>query len=154
MFSVSARLKRILPAVRDFKHRKNCHIPWGLPSFPLLDLPSPSTKSESPDLKKHLTRQGSFPANWRQNPTLPNPRGNFHLVYSSFICFQGYFHCCWSLGEFCALFTYLWSIVPKSDILFLSVFSLNFFYISYFLSQVFWFCLSFLAIGLGGKLQI
>lgn len=147
MFSVSAQLERFLPAVRDFKHRKNCHIPWGLPSFPLLDLFSPNTKPESPDLKKHLTRQGSPPASWSQNSTLPKPRGNFHLVYSSFICFQGYFQCCWSLGEFCALFTYLWSILPKSDILFLSVCSLNCFTSLIFLVEYFGFVFPFWPLG-------
>lgn len=55
MFSVSIQLERILPKVRYFKHRKNCHIPRGLPSSPLLDFFSPNTKFESPDLKKHLT---------------------------------------------------------------------------------------------------
>lgn len=146
MFSVSARLKSILPAVRDFKHRKNCHIPWGLPSFPLLDPLSPNTKSESPDLKKHLTRQGSSPASWSQNSTLPNPRGSFHLAYSSFICFQGYFHCCWSLGEFCYLLIFD-PLFPKSDILFLSVFSLNCFTSLIFLGKYFGFVFPFWPLG-------
>lgn len=40
------------------------------------------------------SRQGSSHANWIQNSTRPNPKGNFQLDYSSLIYFRGYLHCC------------------------------------------------------------